>query len=191
MKFVNNHQSGYSLVEVLIAISILLITIVGPLTIAQKGLQNASFAKQQNTAFFLAQEALESVIKIREDEALQSYVAAQNSSDTSFNSWEDMETIDEDISGNQICTSADPCGVDIENGMTLFLCAELTCDLYFHESGRTRYQHDAGGTPTPYRRIVLLDSDQDRVHVRSIVTWGGRDDQKVELETFVYNIYAN
>ncbi len=191
MKFINQHQSGYSLVEVLIAISILLVTLIGPLTIAQKGLQNASFAKQQNTAFFLAQEALEAVIKIREDEALQSYVAAQNTSNTSFDSWEDIEDMDEDISGNPICTLEDPCGIDIENAMSLFLCAEQSCDLYLHESGRTRYQHDPGGAPTSYRREVILDSDQDRVHVRAIVTWGSRDDQKVELETFVYNIYAN
>jgi len=191
MKFINSHQSGYSLVEVLIAISILLVTIIGPLTIAQKGLQNASFAKQQNTAFFLAQESLEAVIKIREDAALVSYVAAQNTSNTTFDSWEEIETMDEDSSGNAICTTEEPCGIDIEGGATLFLCSAQTCDLFLHNSGRTRYQHDAGGTPTPYSRRILLDSNQDRIHIRSIVTWGGKDDQKVELETFVYNIYAN
>ena len=188
-RLVLNNQ-GYSLVEVLIAISILLITIVGPLTIAQKGLQNAIFAKQQNTSFFLAQEGLESIVKMREDQALLAYVESQSTPDTSFDSWEDLETLDEDFSGNEICTVEEPCGINIEDN-TLFSCADEDCNLYYHVSGRASYSHNNGGEPTPYRREIILDSNSDRIHVRSIVTWGIRTDQRVELETFVYNIYAN
>jgi len=191
MKNINRQNLGYSLVEVLIAISILLVTIIGPLTIAQKGLQNASFAKQQNTAFFLAQEALEAVVKFREDQALISYVSSQGERNVTFDSWGDLEELDQDDAGNAICTIAEPCGIDIENDMTLFSCGDQTCDLYFHESGRTRYQHDDSGEPTFYRREVVLNSNDDRIHVRSIVRWGDQTNQKVELETFVYNIYAN
>lgn len=191
MKFSHNSSGGYSLVEVLIAITILLVTIVGPLTIAQKGLKNASFAKQQNTAFFLAQEALEAVVKIRENQALEAYVASQDTKDTTFDSWEGVEALGRDSSGNDICTADDPCGIDIENDTTPFECSEQTCDLFLFESGRTRYQHDDSGTPTGYRREVIMNTDSDRVHVISTVTWGDRIDQKVELETFIYNIYAN
>lgn len=191
MKFYANNSKGYSLVEVLIAISILLVTIVGPLTIAQKGLKNATYAKQQNTAFFLAQEALEAVVKIREDQALEAYVASKDDRNTAFDYWEDVEALGKDSGGNDICTSVDPCGFDIENDMTPFLCSEQTCDLFIVDNGRTRYQHDNSGEPTVYRREVILDSDGDRIRAQATVSWGDREDQKLTLETFVYNIYAN
>ncbi len=61
---------GFTLVETLIAISILLVSIVGPLTIASRGLTTASFARDQVTAFYLAQEAAEVVRNKRDNNAL-------------------------------------------------------------------------------------------------------------------------
>jgi prepilin-type N-terminal cleavage/methylation domain-containing protein len=48
---------GFTLVETLVAVTVLLLVIVGPMTVAQKGIQNAYFANEQVTAVFLAQEA--------------------------------------------------------------------------------------------------------------------------------------
>ena len=46
MKFITHtmHDKGFTLVESLVAIGILLVVIIGPLTIAQKGIQQAYFA---------------------------------------------------------------------------------------------------------------------------------------------------
>lgn len=175
-------QCGYSLVEVLVAISVLLISVAGPMTIAAKGLQNASFAKQQNIAFFLAQEGLEVIVKIREEGGVKAHLLTGEAGGPT--AWDDIA----DLSAFG-CTTSSPCGVDIDD-FSLFSCSDRTCDFYLHDSGRARYRHSSGGgTATPYRREVVLDIDDARVYVESTVTWGESDDQKVVLATYIYNIY--
>ena len=70
LAFSNFKQGGFTLVETLVAISILLISIVGPLTIASKGLLSARFARDQITAFYLAQEATELIRNKRDNNAI-------------------------------------------------------------------------------------------------------------------------
>ena len=50
---------GFTLIETLVAISILMIAVASPLTIAQKGLSSAIYAKDQVIASYLAQDAIE------------------------------------------------------------------------------------------------------------------------------------
>jgi type II secretory pathway pseudopilin PulG len=57
MKF----KKGFTIIETLVAITILMISIVGPLTIAQKSLNASIYAKDQVIASFLAQEQIELV----------------------------------------------------------------------------------------------------------------------------------
>lgn len=52
-------SSGFTLIETLVAISILMIAVTSPLTIAQKGLSSAFYAKDQIIASYLAQDAIE------------------------------------------------------------------------------------------------------------------------------------
>lgn len=181
MKF-SKKQSGYSIVEVLIAITILLISIVGPFTIASTGLKNAAFSKQQNIAFFLAQEGLEGVVKHREDNALPRYV----NSNPSLDVWDNVEAL-----GDMDCTDEDPCGIDIED-FEVFSCDDRTCDLYyFSENERAHYRHSSSGEVTPYRRELVITTDSISMLVRSMVSWGQAPDERVEISTYVYNIYEN
>ena len=59
-------KSGFSLLETIVAISILMITIVGPLSLASKGIVFADYVKDEITGFYLAQEALEAIRNIRD-----------------------------------------------------------------------------------------------------------------------------
>ena len=54
-------RSGFTLVETLVAIAILMIAIAGPLTVAEKGLSAAIYARNQLMASYLAQDAMESI----------------------------------------------------------------------------------------------------------------------------------
>jgi len=58
--------SGFSLIETLVAITILLLAIAGPLTIAHRALFDSRVAKNQITARFLAQDAMEYIKNIRD-----------------------------------------------------------------------------------------------------------------------------
>ena len=68
-------KNGFTLVETLVAITVLLMVIIGPMTIAQKGIQQAYFATEQATAVFLAQEAIEAVRELRDNVALTAFDA--------------------------------------------------------------------------------------------------------------------
>jgi prepilin-type N-terminal cleavage/methylation domain-containing protein len=59
-------KSGFTLMETLVAITILLIGVLGPLTIAARGIADGLYAKNQLVANFLAQEALELIINQRD-----------------------------------------------------------------------------------------------------------------------------
>ncbi len=57
----NTENKGFTIIETLVAITILMVAITGPLTISQRGLTNAVFARDQLVATYLAQDALEFV----------------------------------------------------------------------------------------------------------------------------------
>ena len=57
--------------ETLIAVLVLSLAITGPLTIAQKGLQAALISKDQDTAFYLARDAVEYVRFVRDTNCLK------------------------------------------------------------------------------------------------------------------------
>jgi type II secretory pathway pseudopilin PulG len=67
----NNLKAGFTLVEALVAVSILMIAIASPMTLAQKGLSTATLSKDQMIAAFLAQDAVEAVKNIRDQIAIR------------------------------------------------------------------------------------------------------------------------
>ena len=63
----NIKNKGFTMVETLVAVAILMISIAGPLTIAQKGLTAAIYARDQVIASFLAQDAMEFLKNVRDN----------------------------------------------------------------------------------------------------------------------------
>lgn len=66
----SNIKRGFTLVETLAAVLLLSLALVGPLAIAQKGLSTALTSKDQNSAFNLAQDAIEYVRFARDTNCL-------------------------------------------------------------------------------------------------------------------------
>ena len=58
--------TGYTLIEALVAITIIVFATVGPLTLAAKSLAESQYVRDQITAFYLAQETLEIVRHTRD-----------------------------------------------------------------------------------------------------------------------------
>lgn len=188
-------QSGFSLVETFVAITILLIVIVGPMTIITSTSNGTSFANEQVIAFFLAQEGAELAQKARDDYVLDYF-------DGGSGDWSAFA----DTSGDFAACFDDGCGLQNINGNANGLVhdgsnpvvdcdTESDCDLYFNTSDvRSRYTHDpVGAENTSFRRIITFDdSESDQIRVISEVSWfppGTRNPHVVSVETVLFNIY--
>ncbi|OGG42086.1 hypothetical protein A2837_00020 [Candidatus Kaiserbacteria bacterium RIFCSPHIGHO2_01_FULL_46_22] len=183
---VTNTKGGYSLVEVLVAITVLLIALVGPLTIAHTGLKRAYNSREQTMSVFLAQEGIEALYKLRENNAL----AAFPDSLSDLNStWGYVSA----LAGR--CTTASPCGIQIgDEGMissdSFYNCTTTNCIMHYTAGTDVPYRQGVTtGTETIYERELVITVDNDKAIIESTVTWGTRPDQQISLETYMYNIY--
>ena len=65
-KFRKNKQSGFTLVEALLAVSIFTISMVVLMSVLADGISDTNYAKKKTTAAFLAQEGVEVVRNLRD-----------------------------------------------------------------------------------------------------------------------------
>ncbi len=192
----NAHGRGFSLVETLVAITILLIVITGPLTISTTTARSTSFASEQVSAFFLAQEGLELAQKARDDLLLQADFSNPGDVTTKWN-------IFTNTSGTyRYCFQSPGCGLEFDETTLVDLrspvsCSGTNCLMYYDETAaRTKFTHQStGNVATIYtRKIYFSNISSDEVQVRVLVTWRTgtlRAQQKVEAETYLYNVYGN
>lgn len=72
-----NLSRGFTLLETLVAVTLLTLSIVAPMSLASRSLASAYYARDQVTAFHLAQEAIESVRAIRDGNILSNALGTQ------------------------------------------------------------------------------------------------------------------
>lgn len=182
---------GFTLVETLVAISLLLIAVVGPMTFLTRSSQSTEVSNQQIPAVFLAQEGLELVQAERDNEFLEWF------DNNGHNAWTQFRNTFAACEGD-----GNPCAVEITDSGDVEVTAcgstDNNCFLYYNETNdRSRYTYEdsTDAVATPYRRYIYLeviDSDRE-VRVVSRVEWrsGSLIDQQVaEVETALLNIYA-
>ena len=66
-----NSQKGFTLIETLVAISILVLAVTGAFAAAQNGISTANFSKDQIVAFYLAEEGVEEIRNVRDQNGLE------------------------------------------------------------------------------------------------------------------------
>lgn len=69
--FQKKKNAGFTLLETLVGVSILILAITATFTAAQSGLSSSIESRDQITAFFLAQEAVEMIRNIRDENSIQ------------------------------------------------------------------------------------------------------------------------
>lgn len=188
------HPSGFSLVETLVAISILLLVVVGPLTISSRTAKSSTYASEQLAAQLLAQEGLELAEKARNDYILENFQNVSNGG------WDSFATVASANFGQ--CFTANGCGLETtaagEVRLPVRACdtsaSPNPCQLYQGAATtRARYSHVVGST-TPFTRTVRFytTGNVDQIRVESVVTWRTGSliaNQQVDLETYLFNIY--
>ncbi len=61
-------QAGFTLIETLVAVAVLIVSLVGPMALVQRSLNSAAYTREQITAFFLGQDAMELLTNIRDND---------------------------------------------------------------------------------------------------------------------------
>lgn len=167
---------GFTLIETLVAIGILMIAIAGPFYAASRSLTAAQIARDQLTASYLAQEGIEYVRAMRDDEYLAAYLA--NGTNTSTASWTNFTTANDSASITPCETSA--CTLDPWNpmgagaGKSLMPCAGGACGPLYLANGV--YRQDSGilgAQKTPFTRTVqgTLSASGSELKIVSTVSW--------------------
>jgi prepilin-type N-terminal cleavage/methylation domain-containing protein len=185
-------QRGFTLVETLVAVLILMMVIIGPMTIASRGIQGSYFANEQVTAVFLAQEAIESIQQLRDDNALQ--VFNGHSSD----SWNWYSTI------SNSCKNGNGCDYDVletQANQQYHSCATASnCRLhkYTGNTPSVTYGYGSGADwsiESPYtRKIELGPLTNGGILVTVTVSWDSHlfssSAREVKLQTWIYDQYS-
>lgn len=148
---------GMTLIETMVAIVILTVAIVAPMSLTMQSLSASYYARDQVVAFNLAQEAIESVRAIRDGNILR--IAFNdpniNCSPTTL------------LCGIPIGT---PFVIDTRNN-AITTCSGQ-CPLL--QTNGDLYGYDTGWDDTAYRRTVnvgYVDGTQDEIRIEVIISW--------------------
>jgi prepilin-type N-terminal cleavage/methylation domain-containing protein len=169
----SKNNKGFTIIETLVAVAILMIAIAGPLTIAQKGLLAAVYARDQVIASFLAQDAMETIKNVRDSNVEQGGY------------W---------LFGLDSClTSNNQCSVDTLSVYNVSISHCTDCTLYYQGGGGYGPQ-DAGLGQSIFHRSYYIttpiNGSDDEARVIVSVWWNtGTVNNVVTLENEMFNIY--
>lgn len=167
-----NITRGFTLIETLLAVLLLTTAIAGPLTIASNALNSGVVAKDQITAFYLAQDAMEYVRFIRDTACLRTAASAPAGGCpvSGADGW-----LYDLVQGG--CVSADAnnpvyCKIDSVQGT---VSTFASTDILKYDSSNRYYSYTTGTqTPQQFTRKISIINDPatpDEATVTVTVTW--------------------
>ena len=186
------NRNGFTLVEVLVAISLLLLGLVGPMAFLIRVGNATEVANQRAQATFLAQEGIELVQKVRDD-AWVVWAAGNPPFDNASNPWGNITSQFNDC-GDVGPTAGCALWLDDSGQVEIQSCSDSNgCRLRFNGSSSVRSRFNfSTGTETPFTRRVVVNVDGSEMNIQSIVTWRAGSliaTQRVQSVTRLVNIY--
>jgi len=148
--------AGFTLIETLVAITLLTVSIVAPMSLAEQSLQSAYYARDQITASYLAQDAIESVREIRDSNIIK--IAEGQSVGI--------------LSG--IDTTGAPFTVDDSHNIPASTAACLAASCPVLQTNGVLYGYFQGWTNTPFTRtltVTVSPHNNGQVHLIVTVSW--------------------
>lgn len=152
---------GFTLLETMVALTVLAMAIAAPITLVAQSLMAADYARDQITAFYLAQEAIEGVRAMRDNNILQNALTGS--------SLDIMQGIPD--------TAGNPFRIDVVHNNTMTMCSGdpggQCIPLQVDSNGLYGY-YSSGGTNTSFTRSVtatFINGNHDEVQIAVTVTW--------------------
>ena len=194
-----NNSKAFTLVEALVAISILMIAIASPMTLVQKGLSTAILSKDQMIAAFLAQDAIEGIKNVRDQIAISQTTGDWLAGTGNLSltpcvcNPSNNENCNFDIlSGLKFCT------VDTTTFPILIISNPNNATLKITKDNNgnfTKYDYSGPDTAKFSRYINIvktngLGGNEAVANVR--VSWDSpQGSQKIDIQDFIYNYSEN
>ena len=164
-----NKQKGFTLIETFVAVLILVFAVIAPLGLLARAISDGNFAKNQVTAYFLAQEGVELAIRQRDK--------------NTYTSGPDIPLASAWLDGLSICQSQ---GCNPDPKMESFTsCSETDFDekrcilfLVDDELGYSPAQGTATGNESMFARRIKVNEvvdDPNKVEIVSEVRWSEKN----------------
>lgn len=154
---------GFTLVETIVAITILTLAVVGPLFTASRAIVAARVAGHQLTASYLAQESIEYVRMLRDNQYLAAY--QNNPATASTTGWANFRAALVPCAAQNGCTF-DP------TVPTLSVCSGSCAPLYLLANDVYSQQNMQGSSLTPFTRTITTSAvSENEERIVSTVTW--------------------
>lgn len=156
-----NH--GFTLVETLVAISILLVAVVAPLALITSNISSVFGVKDKIIALYLAEDAID-FVKYR----LATNLNKQAQNGTYFPGWYAGKSGDSSVSMENTCSLTTACIVDSFNDV-MTSCTDLECSSFPIQIDPTTgaYGYSPGWATTKFMRAVIFGSDSGIVPIFS------------------------
>lgn len=173
-------QSGFTLIETLVAISILMVAITGPLVVASQVLNYSYFARDQITAFYLAQDAIEYIHNVRDSNAL---VNLQNAEQVSW-----LTNLNSCLVQNGMCRFDSNLSPDALGNIVG--CPAEGCAPLNYDSSTGLYAYGGGDVSKFTREINIIETDADReASITVTIKWntGSLTGKSISVNEHIFN----
>lgn len=177
---ISEKQRGFTILESIVAIAILSLSIAGAFTVVQQSLSQATAAKDEVQAFYLAQEAVEVIRNLRDNNQI---ARVKSGNPASINWLTNIIALNTDCAFNKICK------VD-GNTMAVSSCGDNWGDCqYLRQDYSTQlFGYNPSWIQTNFKREVKIESvDSDKIAVTVRVTWGKILTRKFEAKVYLLN----
>ena len=164
---------GFTLIETFVAISIIMVAIVGPLLIVSRALSSSYYARDQIIAFYLAQDAVE-FIRNKRDENKLNYI-------NDSNKW---------LDGLEVCKNVNGCHIDTQKetfhqGVSPVLKFNKVSGIYgYDDTGDTSF------IDTFFKRTIKIKtfSSGDEAIISVDISWRtGILDRSFNIKENIFN----
>lgn len=187
---IKTSKKGFTLIETLVAITVLLLAIAGAFTATYSGLKSANTAQNQITAFYLAQDAFEYVRNIRDTYKINA-IKNNTPADGWSKLWSVLSACQKSGGGGNGCVvdSTKPIISDISDMLetAVIACTPLSACLPLkYDSNTLKYTQDAPNGSnikvTNFTRYIYTQrrtiynppeglGTQDELDIVVVVTW--------------------
>ncbi len=151
---------GFTLLEVLIAITIFIFALVATMTAARSGLASAYESRDQVIAFYLAQEAVEFIRNKRDTNSILNTVTPTN--------WlSGVSNLSSDP-----CYPGKVCLIDVVANQITACASPTTCPNLRQDVNTKMYGYDSSWSLNQFKREVRVQNiNADEVSMTVLITW--------------------